>query len=192
MAENRSENYRDRIHSILLYPDNEKHNRAYEIITKSYDYASILHDKDIHENGEKKKPHIHVVVRFGQARWASAVCKELGIEENYIEKTRNFVNALMYLIHYNDPDKAQYDICEVNGPLKNRLQQEIAKVDKTESEKVIELFDFIDSIAEPISCMEFCRYCSSMGYWSEFRRSGIIFMRLLEEHNMKYGGNVEK
>ena len=94
----------------------------------------------------------------------------------------------MYLIHYNDTDKAQYSIDEVKGSLKNRLMQEIAKVDKTEGEKVIELFDFIDSIAEPISYMEFCRYCTSMGYWSEFRRSGAIFLRLLDEHNMRYSG----
>lgn len=180
------EKYRDRTHCLLLYPDDESHVKALQIIEHSYDYAMILHDRDIADNGESKKPHYHVLIRFKHATWSSAICSELGIHENYIEKPRSFNNALLYLIHFNDKEKAQYEVDEVKGPLKTRLQQEIAKVDKTENEKVMELFDFIDSLAEPLTVSAFSRYCASMGYWSEFRRSGAIFMRILEEHNQRF------
>ena len=80
--------YRSRVHMILLYTDNESHIKAYEIIQKSYDYLSILHNKDFTEDGELKKEHIHVVVRFNQPRWSSAICKELNIDERFIEDVK--------------------------------------------------------------------------------------------------------
>ena len=108
------EKYRSRAHVLLLYPDCESHVEAVKKIEKSYDYAMILHDKDSDENGELKKPHWHIVLRFGQAVWSSAICKELGIEENYIEKPRSFDNALLYLVHFNDSDKYQYNPDDAN------------------------------------------------------------------------------
>lgn len=182
----KSKNYRSRTHLLLLYPDNDIHCNALDKITKSYDYAYILHDKDLKEDGENKKTHWHVVIRFEQARWASALCKELGIEENYIEETKSLSNALLYLVHFNAPEKAQYDIDDVKGPMKTRLQQELAKVNKSESEKVLELLDYIDSMCEPIRRGEFARFCSSMGYWSEYRRAGVIFNSIIDEHNLLY------
>ena len=189
MGEKRTEKYRDRSHVLLLYPDCEEHVRALKLIERSYDYAYILHDKDKMENGDMKKPHYHVVLRFPNQVWSSKVCKDLGIQENYIEKHRSFPNALMYLIHYNDSDKAQYSVDDVKGSLKTRLIQEISKVDKTESEKIIELLDYIESLAQPITIISFMRYCASMGYWSEYRRSGAIFMRAIDEHNMMFRCN---
>lgn len=191
MHEEKNKKYRDRCHCLLLYPDNEEHSKALNIIENSYDYACILHDKDISDDGNLKKPHFHVVLRFQNAVWSSSICSELGIETNYIQKARNLPNALLYLIHANDPDKVQYNISDVKGCLKKRLVQELTKINKTESEKVTELFDFIESMAEPISVSQFSRYCASMGYWSEFRRSGTIFMKILEEHNNKFKRNYD-
>ena len=115
------EKYRSRVHMLLLYPSDESHVLALEKITLSYDYAYILHNKDIAEDGSIKKHHWHVVLRFNQAVWSSAICKELGIEHNYIENVKRFDNALQYLIHYNDTDKAQYSVDEVFGNLKQKL-----------------------------------------------------------------------
>lgn len=178
--------YRDRCHCLLLYPDDNTHMEALRRIERSYDYAYILHDRDYTEDGEIKKPHYHVLVRFGQARWSSAICTELGIKENYIEKPRNFKNALLYLIHFNDSDKAQYDVNEVKGTLKTRLIQEISKVDKSECEKILEILDHIESYDGCLSMSTLSRHCASNGYWAEFRRSGAIFARVLDEHNLKH------
>ena len=177
--------YRSRVHMILLYTDNENHMKAYEIIQKTYDYASIIHNKDVTEDGELKKEHIHVVVRFSQAKWSSAICKELGIDERFIEDVKKFDNALQYLIHYNDKDKAQYDINEVKGNLKSKLIESINKVEKNEGEKVSELIDFIQSNSEPITITDFAKFCALNGYWAEFRRSGAIFCKIIEEHNQR-------
>ena len=123
-----TEKYRGRVHMLLLYPENDSHVEAMEKISKSYDYAAVLHDRDTwtaadesknpeHIEGEYKKAHWHVVLRFNQAVWNTAICKELGIPENYIEQVKKFENAIQYLIHYNDTDKTQYSVDEVFGNL---------------------------------------------------------------------------
>lgn len=179
----KTEKYRNRTHLLMLYPEDAMHMDALKKIEKSYDYAYILHDKDCDENGEIKKPHYHVVVRFSNQTWSTALAKELGITENYLEEPRSFDNALMYLIHFNDGAKYQYSLDEVKGTLKNRLREKINSVDKTEGEKVFELIEYIENQKEEIKITNFAKYCAMFGYWAEFRRSGMIFCKVIEEHN---------
>ncbi len=188
------EKYRSRVHMLLLYPDNEQHAEAINKIPFAYDYAMILHDKDTwteedekknpdHKAGTLKKPHYHIVLRFNQAVWSSAICKALNIEHNYIEDVNRFENALQYLIHYNDKEKAQYSVDEVQGNLKIKLVESINKVEKSESEKVVELIKFINEYEGRLTVTEFATYCAVNGYWAEFRRSGAIFCKMIDEHN---------
>lgn len=189
--------YRSRLHMIQLYTDNERHMKALEIVKKQYDYIGILHNKDYftkedeQKNAERvagtlKKEHYHVILRFKSATWSTAICKELELEQNLIENVRNFDNAMQYLIHYNDKDKAQYTIDEVFGNLKPRLIESINKVTKSEGEKVSEVIKYIETFDRPITIKEFAVWCAKEGYWSEFRRSSGIFIRIIDEHNFRY------
>lgn len=178
------EKYRARVHMLLLYPENEIHANAVEKIKSSYDYAMVLHNRDVTEEGELKKEHWHIVLRFSQAVWNTAIAKELGIEERFIEQSRKFENSLQYLMHYNDTDKVQYSIDEISGTLKKRLQESINKVEKSEGEKVTEIIEYIDT-QEKITFRDFAKYCAENGYWPEFRRSASIFIKIIEEHNYK-------
>ena len=191
------EKYRSRVHMLLLYPDNEQHCKAVEKIKQSYDYAMVLHNRDYwteedvknnpeRVSGELKKEHWHIVLRFNQAVWSSAICKELEIEHNFIENVKRFDNALQYLIHYNDTDKAQYSVDDVSGNLKQKLVESINKVEKSEGEKVCELIEYIDSQDMKISLKQFANYCAVNGYWAEFRRSASIFIRIIDEHNQSF------
>lgn len=180
------EKYRSRVHMLLLYPTDEGHVLALEKIKASYDYAAILHDKDVTEEGELKKEHWHVVLRFPQSVWSSAICKDLGIEQNYIEDVKRFDNAIQYLIHYNDTNKTQYAVDEVFGNLRTKLIESINKVEKSEGEKVVELIEFIKNYEGKLTITEFASYCALNGYWAEFRRSGAIFVKIIDEHNLMY------
>lgn len=193
----KKEKYRGRVHMILLYLDNEAHIQALDRIAKSYDYAGIKHDKDTwteedekknpeHKQGELKKEHFHIVLRTPNATWNTALCKELGIEEKFCEQAKNTDNALQYLIHYNDTDKAQYTAEEVFGSMKSKLMESINKNEKSEGEKVVELIEFIKAYEGRLSITEFASYCAKNGYWSEFRRSGAIFVKIIDEHNQQY------
>lgn len=178
------EKFRSRTFALLLYPQEDiTHREALSKIEKSYDYAHITHDKDFDDDGVIKKSHVHVVLRFENQVWNTKLAKDLGITENYIENVRQFDNALLYLVHANDPDKFQYDFSSVCGTLKTRLKEKLNSVNKSEGEKMIELIDYIESYNGFLSVTEFSRYCASNGYWAEFRRSGSILLKVIEEHN---------
>lgn len=178
------ETFSDRKFALLLYPEDKTHVEALERIKRSFDYAVILHDKDLDENEEIKKAHWHVVVTVGtNKRWNTALAKELGIEMNYIEKIRNLDRALEYLIHLNDSDKYQYSIDAVEGTLKTRLTASMNSSDKTENEVIAEIIEFIEIQQYKISYTYFAKYCASNGFWDVYRRAGAIINKIIEEHN---------
>ena len=179
------EKFRDRKFCILLYPDNAEHVQALEKIKASYDYACVLHDKDADTGtGEVKKAHWHVVLISGKnAIWSSSLSKELGLDVNFIQQCRNVDRALEYLIHYNEEEKYQYSIEEVQGTLKARLNQLINCTNKSESDKVTELIEFIEQYQGYLTISAFSKHCASVGMWDIFRRAGTIFIKIIDEHN---------
>ena len=117
------ENFRSKNFNLVLYDEDKTHKKAIDYIIKNYDYAMILHDKDFNDDGEIKKPHYHIVIRFPNARWNTALANELEITENYIEECRSLKRSLLYLIHYYDENKYQYQLNDVEGSLKRRLEE---------------------------------------------------------------------
>lgn len=177
------EKFRNRSFMVLLYEDDITHEKALKKIMVSYDYVGILHNKDVNEDGELKKRHYHIVLRFKNAMWNTALAKELGIQLNYIQEVKKFDNALLYLLHYNDKDKAQYSIDEVFGNMKTRLNEIINKNEKSEGEKVVDLIAYIKEYNGRLSITDFAIYCAKNGYWAEFRRSASILLKIIEEKN---------
>jgi len=64
--------FRDRKFVAVLYPEDPTHAEAIEKLKQGgYNFAAILHDKDVYEDGdhqgELKKPHWHIVLRFKNA-----------------------------------------------------------------------------------------------------------------------------
>lgn len=181
------EKFRCKAFNLVLYDEDETHKKAIDKIKASYDYAMICHDMDTEEKtGEIKKEHYHVVLRFKNAKWNTALAEELGIKENYIEESRSLKRSLLYLIHYYDIDKYQYPVDKVSGPLKKLINGYIANEDKTESEKVLEIFEEIDQMDEYIEFSIFCKHIAKIGYWDVLRRSSGIFIKYLDLHNSKY------
>lgn len=179
-----SNKYRSRVHMVLLYPENAEHLEVLENIKCNYDYASILHDKDTDDDGVLKKEHIHVIIRTQNATWNTALCNAIGLKEiNLVQHIRNLDNALMYLVHFNEPEKYQYDIAEVRGNLKEKLVTAMNSQNKSEGEKVSELIEYIEEYKGYLSLTAFSKFCAKNGYWAEFRRSGAIFIKIIEEKN---------
>ena len=179
--------FKSRSYCLVLYEEDETHRKAIEIIKQNYDYAMICHDKDIDEaSGELKKVHYHIVLRFDNPKWNTALSSELGIEPNYIQESRSLKRSLLYLIHFYDENKYQYSVNCVEGPLKKRLEEFLQNEGKTESEKVLEILEEIDSIDFSIDIRVFVKKKKKKGYWDVFRRSTGIFIRYLDEHNHDY------
>lgn len=171
--------------ALVLYPsEDSSHKSALDFIINNYSkFAYIKHDKDLLEDGSLKKEHYHIVISFTNYRWRNAIATELGITENYIEKIRNLENSLKYLIHYNNLSKYQYSIEDVQGTLRQKLENYINSQDKTESEKVLELIEYIEKQPNFLKLSTFIRFVCDSNLYDIYRRSATTFIRLIEEHN---------
>lgn len=106
---------RTRNWTIIVYPES-----APEDWKKKLDELHIkwvcspLHDKDINADGELKKAHFHVGLyfegkkSFEQIQEISNMCS--GVKPERMANSRGFVR---YLIHRDNPEKAQYEISEI-------------------------------------------------------------------------------
>ena len=181
-----TQKFRDRKFCAVLYPEDETHVAAIEKLKSGgYNFAAILHDKDVYEDGEHKgetkKPHWHVVVRFKNAVWNTAIAKELGIQPNYLEACANVDSALLYLVHFGNEDKFQYEYEAVFGPLRVRLSTLLAEPD--EGARVLNLVDIVDNAPGPIGYSELIKKAVAAGIYADLRRMGSIAVRLVNEHN---------
>lgn len=78
------------------------------------DWAYIIHNKDVNENNEPVKPHIHLCVRLKDSYDSKYIANWFGVAENYICKIKGrWSDMLNYLTHKNAPEKFQYDDSEV-------------------------------------------------------------------------------
>lgn len=179
------EKFRSRRFCLLLYTsEDDTHIKALEYIKNNYEnYAYIVHDKDTNKDNELKKAHTHIVLEFNNARWSSSLAEELGITPNYLQNCKNFEKALDYLIHFNDDTKYQYDISEVKGNLKKQLIKQMNSFNKDENEIVKEIIEMINN-SDLIDVSTFVKIMCDWGYYSYFRRSLGLFLRLIDNHNI--------
>lgn len=89
------------------------------LIQQSDIYAYILHDLDVDDKGEAKRPHIHVYAEMKACRRLMANLNEcadvLGydVKQISIDKVVNPTGVIQYLIHKNNPEKHQYEPKEI-------------------------------------------------------------------------------
>lgn len=189
-------NVRSRLWNLLLYSEDSSHAAALEFIRKNLNYVGILHDKDTDENGELKKPHYHIIIKFGQPRWRSAVAKELGIKENYMEKTGSFDGSARYLLHDGIDDKYQYSPDELEGALAPSVVKLLQRDD--ENVRVLKLIDLVKA-APPLNVYDLIKLACVNGLYSDLRRMGALSVSLMQWHNDEirdfdefFAGTVEK
>lgn len=113
---------------MLLYEDTADYKidevlKSIKNDSNAVSFAFIKHDKDIftedtfdeygrllgHE-GEFKKPHYHVVVKYMQNLNKSDIANSYTIPSRFIEKCKDFKGALLYLTHRNAEDKIPYPL----------------------------------------------------------------------------------
>lgn len=183
-----SDKFRDRKFVAVLYPEDETHAACIEKLKAGgYNFAAILHNKDVYEDGdhkgELKKPHWHIVLRFKNAVWNTAVAKELGITANYLEACKSVDASLLYLVHYGNDEKAQYDYEEVFGPLRLKLATLLSDTD--EGTRALNLVDLVDNSPGPMGYTELIRKAVAAGLYADLRRMGTFAVKMLNEHNFE-------
>lgn len=181
-----SPKFRDRKFVAVLYPEDQTHVDCIAKLNEGgYNFAAILHDQDMYEDGEHKgelkKPHWHIVLRFKNAVWNTAIAKELGITPNYLEACKDIDASLLYLVHYANSDKAQYEYENVFGPLRLKLASLLSDTD--EGTRVLNILDIIEKSPGPIGYSELLKKAVAAGIYSDLRRMGHFATALVREHN---------
>lgn len=98
--------------AFIIYPESMPENWL-SILRDTHIIGAVspLHDQDINEDGEYKKPHYHVLLKYPSKKSIQQVyslCLKLGSHVSP-ESVESFDGYLRYLIHVDDPDKYQYN-----------------------------------------------------------------------------------
>lgn len=168
-----------RIFLGVLYPDSDSYD-CQKVISRLednfLDLAYIIHDMDVDENGELKKPHIHWCGKRSSPSPISTVANALGIADNNIEFCKSWKYSLRYLIHADNPEKYQYppDKVTANFPFNAVIEG------KLEAMKSRQIYNFINE-NPTITPNGLAEWCFQNDLWSEYRRSFSIWCTLMRE-----------
>lgn len=144
---------KSRVFSLELYPEDNSHMIILDYIKNNFEYAYILHDKDIHENdvvnengelihkkGDIKKPHYHVLITFKNPRYVDKLKEELNLK--HIESA-NFYAYSRYLIHLGYPQKFQYKRQDIITNIDLRIDNALKRDYNSDEQDARILLDFI-------------------------------------------------
>lgn len=173
---------------VLLYPDNPDHVKALEKIPEvDYEFVGVLHDSDKLDDGSPAKPHNHVLLKFKDAVWNTAIAETLGIELRFLQKSDNWKRSARYLVHKDHPEKFQYDKAALFGSMVEQAISAIAKSDpEEEAIKVAQIISMITETDGFIDDAEFVKKICEKKLYAEFRRGGQVFLRMIDKHNRTF------
>lgn len=196
MAKNPT-NPRGKLFCFVLYPeDNEEHKRVLDTLKTNYMILGINHCRDVwhkyddkfeegeHYEGELKKAHHHVIVKFENARYQQALAKELSCEPNLLRKIGSFRSMVIYLTHRDYPQKAQYKPDEFYGLLLGDAMKCLG--DDSPDVQLLEIVSYLENLNRYMSYTEFIKFCCTYGYTSTLKRFGPQIERVFNEQQGKY------
>lgn len=177
---------RSRTWNCLLYPENAEHMEALDKIrsAEDFDWVSVLHNCDTDENGELKKEHYHLILKFKNPTENYALAKKLGIQVNYLERTKSWKDSAKYLLHTGCLDKFQYANECLDGPLTDKVLRLLHP--QEEGGAALQIAEMIDSFDGYLTTSGLVKMVCEAGLWSYYRRAQNTFGSILREHNFPY------
>lgn len=128
--------------AFILYPDSAPDDWRERLKRYGVGCAvSPLHDKDLTDEGQIKKPHYHVILTYKHPTTLNNVLNFIeSLNQNKrSEPIQDLQGYYRYLSHLDDPDKAQYPESDIVTYCGFKVPRD--KLDSDEC--VIGLFDFI-------------------------------------------------
>lgn len=175
--------------TIVLYPDDPQFDAYLDNLGSSFNFLCVLHDKDLDDDGNYKKQHLHVYFESPNSNPVrlSTVCNKIGVDHGVeiVKRKRRF---LRYLLHMDEPNKTQYSVDAVQGYNSDVLFSDFlsAVSDVSEDSYMTDIIDLLNSIDRFIELDEFIVLLCSHKLYAPFRRSGWIGRELLGNHNLKF------
>lgn len=145
------------IFTCVLNADKKSTNPAEELallqntlLTDIFSFvATIIHDKDLTDNGEPKTIHAHAYIETNEKhtkkQFLDMLTDLLKIDRQRIsvDGTKSNVLMLQYLIHKNQPNKAQYKVDRIITNKKELLAERMNTQYKTKEQKQNDLLNDI-------------------------------------------------
>lgn len=140
---------------FVLYTDSDDYDYSKVLcdIVNNYEFAYILHDKDLDDNGELKKSHCHVMVNFKTPRKESFIKNRFCVK--HIESVSSEKSYLEYMLHLGYDDKYQYNVSELHM---SRHYKEIYDKDVCDISILDILFDYIEDGEHEFNYRSFAIY----------------------------------
>lgn len=177
---------RGTVYQFLLYPDNDSHMKALDTIKSCYEYAYILHDKDVSDEGEVKKVHIHCIVKLPKPKTLHSLCNDVGLEDRFCQKVNNEKYALRYLIHKDNKDKYQYSENDILSNMNYLVIEKYINNDIPIEEKALIIIDIMEHAT---NFKDLVIMCCNNAVYDELRRMGSLGIQMFREINEKRGQN---
>lgn len=102
--------------TFCIYPDSAPENWRNILDNLHIPIAvSPLHDSDVNGDDTEKKPHWHVILAYDSKKSYAQVMEDVKVLNGTkrIQPVRNMRSMVRYLVHLDNPEKAQYNISEI-------------------------------------------------------------------------------
>lgn len=181
-----------KINCIVRFPDGSTLNLPKEVKAALKDfeemylkenareYGIICHDRDFNDDGSRKILHAHLVftlkkrVRKGTLVNRVAGFFQVNKPSVVIESYSSFVGSFQYLIHYHNPDKAQYDSSEI---ISNFDEDEIASILEEKSSSLPD-FEALYAIVQNSPMLQDVIKSVGIGVYQRYRATILDLWRL--------------
>lgn len=183
MSENKEPKKFRNFASILYFDSapSDWADRLYNLHIKAF--ISPVHDKDIKENGEFKKPHCHIMLMYDSPvspNIAQSDFANIGALSAHIEILKSKQGYARYLCHLDDKNKAQYDTEEVIA-LAGANYHDTIYLEEDRVTILAEILRFVDD-NQIINYTDFIRYClNNNTTWLAFISRNVAVSQTIKE-----------
>lgn len=149
---------KSRYWTFIVYPESAKENWKEEMSSRGLVFAvSPLHDKDINQDGEIKKPHYHVMVTWDAPRSYNNALEVSNLASGVIPKRVESVRGMYrYFAHLDNPEKTQYNIEDIE-------KYGGFELDLTSTE----VTRILKEITQDIKTLKIKEYCDLLDYYQD-------------------------
>lgn len=171
-----------REYEVICFTNNELHRSTINTLLADRRCVGVLHDRDKEDDGSIKSPHYHILIRFDKPTTIGSVEKIIpNHPSNLIQFVKSFKGACRYLLHLDNPEKAQYTIDELVGNV--QIAKRHCRTDDIEEVEILKIVDYIHSKKEYLLYYEVLQWCCEEHLYSTYRRNAYTINKIIDQKN---------
>lgn len=159
MAQSKTEK-RSSLWTLICYPESLPDNWEFILSSLHVPVAvSPLHDADVTAQGDEKKPHYHIMIRYDSLKSYSQVCDDTSVLKGTIPQiVKSGKGMIRYFCHLDDPNKHQYQVSDIRCFNGFDISPYLSQTVRERHLVVREMIEYIDA-AQIFEVYQFVNYC---------------------------------